>query len=139
MNAGKFNYGFGGAHRPQEIGKDCICGSCPSCRREMRETDRYMKPLDPHKDSRLKGFSDIPASEEMSHKPPPLPKAVKAQQTRQQLRNERRKGRELVDGRLIHPKAGHGKVSGYIEWSCRCVPCTEAMAVMRAGRQVPRS
>jgi hypothetical protein len=34
--------------------------------------------------------------------------------------------RVLVDGCLVHPKAPHGKKSGYVHWACRCTPCIVA-------------
>jgi hypothetical protein len=31
-----------------------------------------------------------------------------------------------VDGRWFHPRAPHGKPSGYTNYGCRCTPCTAA-------------
>lgn len=33
--------------------------------------------------------------------------------------------RELVDGRLVHPRAKHGTPSGYDYFGCKCEPCYE--------------
>ena len=38
---------------------------------------------------------------------------------------ERRAGRKLIDGRIVHPDAPHGKISGYINWGCHCEPCDD--------------
>lgn len=46
----------------------------------------------------------------------------------QQVRNERRAERILVDGRLIHPRAKHGTASSYAHFGCQCKPCTAANA-----------
>jgi hypothetical protein len=41
---------------------------------------------------------------------------------------ERMELRELIDGRLVAPRAPehHGKVGTYKNWGCRCEPCTAA-------------
>lgn len=41
-------------------------------------------------------------------------------------RAERGAERVLVEGRLVHPRATHGCASSYVNWGCRCVPCTSA-------------
>lgn len=41
-------------------------------------------------------------------------------------RIQRKTGRVLIDGRLVHPLAQHGTRSGYSNWSCRCEACVAA-------------
>ena len=41
--------------------------------------------------------------------------------------------RELIDGRLVHPRAPHGTFSGYSYWGCRCELCTEANTLRKRG------
>lgn len=31
--------------------------------------------------------------------------------------------RTLVDGRLVHPRANHGTMTGYNNFGCRCLDC----------------
>jgi hypothetical protein len=51
-----------------------------------------------------------------------------ASRKRRELNWRRREQRELVDGRLVATKPGlaHGRQGTYVNWSCRCVPCTAA-------------
>jgi hypothetical protein len=48
----------------------------------------------------------------------------------QRKRDERMNERELIDGRwtATNPKLTHGKPTTYVNWVCRCVPCTNAHA-----------
>lgn len=41
-------------------------------------------------------------------------------------RKKRLAERELIDGKLIHPKAPHGKFTGYNTYGCQCDPCRKA-------------
>lgn len=53
-----------------------------------------------------------------------------------ELSETRKKDRELVEGRLVSIDCHcHGTYSGYINWFCRCVPCTKAYSDKRAGRK----
>lgn len=36
--------------------------------------------------------------------------------------------RELIDGRLVHPRAPHGPKQSYSNYGCRCVGCSKANA-----------
>jgi len=49
-------------------------------------------------------------------------------QRRQELREQRRSTRELVDGRLVATQARVHGSSTYREWGCRCRVCTDAVA-----------
>jgi hypothetical protein len=40
---------------------------------------------------------------------------------------------------LIHPNAPHGTISGYVNWQCRCVECTEANRRAKATRRAIRA
>jgi hypothetical protein len=53
---------------------------------------------------------------------------AKAKVTRSRDRYKR--SRELRDDRMVsvHPKCTHGTYGGYIVYSCRCRPCTDARA-----------
>lgn len=55
----------------------------------------------------------------------PVGKAEAAAKKRRQV-VKRRAERQLIDGRLVHPRAPHGKYTGYSNWTCRCGPCAEA-------------
>lgn len=46
--------------------------------------------------------------------------------TQRRLRELRGRLRVPVDGRLVAPVAQHGSESTYVNWLCRCVPCTDA-------------
>lgn len=47
------------------------------------------------------------------------------------LRNQRTAQRVLIHGRLVAPlpPEKHGKYSTYVNWKCRCIPCTDANTI----------
>ena len=50
---------------------------------------------------------------------------AKARREAQRARRARLKAERVVDGkgRLIHPDAPHGTMTGYVEYGCQCEPC----------------
>jgi hypothetical protein len=53
-----------------------------------------------------------------------------------QLRREHAAARVLIDGRLVATGAPqHGSRSTYVNWMCRCVPCTAAHTASLAARR----
>lgn len=54
--------------------------------------------------------------------PEDLPETPEEQDTYRRRLAER----VLIDGRMVHPRAPHGKKTGYVHWGCRCDPCTIA-------------
>lgn len=47
-------------------------------------------------------------------------------------RQKRARERQFIDGRMVHPAATHGTLSGYRHYSCRCTECTAAQAASSA-------
>lgn len=43
--------------------------------------------------------------------------------------------RVIRDGRWFHPGVTHGRRSAYSSYGCRCVPCSDAAAVVRRERR----
>jgi hypothetical protein len=65
-----------------------------------------------------------------------------AANTRRTVRrqHERRAERQLINGRLVAPVPPHrhGLVSTYVNWACRCEPCTQAGAQRNAADRARR-
>jgi hypothetical protein len=55
--------------------------------------------------------------------------------------HERRAARQLINGRLVAPVPPHrhGLASTYVNWSCRCEPCTQAGAKRNAADRARRA
>lgn len=131
---------------------DCLCGTCPACRREMRELDRMTSVKAPES---LSYAARKILSEGAYTVPNPTPRekierekkrtaSTRARNVRtsNETRNERRtrrKGERIeIDGRMVHPDAKHGTLTGYSEHICRCPPCTEANSEAASRRYKTR-
>jgi hypothetical protein len=51
------------------------------------------------------------------------------------VRLRRAAERVLVDGRMVHPDAPHGEMSGYKHWCCRCEPGSTVYSIHCAARR----
>jgi hypothetical protein len=51
----------------------------------------------------------------------------------------RLKERVLLDERLVHPRATHGKATSYVNYGCRCAPCTAAWADHMKAKRLERA
>lgn len=66
--------------------------------------------------------------------------ASPASRKRRERNAARREARELVDGRwvCVNPLVSHGFESTYINWGCRCTPCTAANSRAQADHRERR-
>jgi hypothetical protein len=64
--------------------------------------------------------------------PPPKPAPTPSAVSQASLRQRRRAERILIDGRLVHPDAPHGRPVGYRHWGCQCELCSTARALHSA-------
>lgn len=52
-----------------------------------------------------------------------------------QMRTDRYAERVMMQRRLIHPRATHGALGGYLNFGCRCASCTIANTQAQAARR----
>ena len=137
----------------------CATGECRSCRLEARLLDKamgsvrtYQRPTPRSLEQNAAGGrvmgnglisakryntqqEPAPVNYMTDHKPssePVIPTRTKAQQAADR-REARKNDRTLdIDGRLVANDCPcHGTYNGYLNWYCRCIPCSEADRVYR--------
>lgn len=137
----------------------CATGECRSCRLELRLLDKAMGSARTYQRPALRSLEQniaggrvmgnslisarkyninnepAPVNYMTDRKPvsePVIPTRTKAQQAADR-REARKNDRTLdIDGRLIANDCPcHGTYNGYLNWYCRCIPCSEADRVYR--------
>jgi hypothetical protein len=146
----------------------CVCSECRACRNSLKELgvhhhrgeimlDENYKPIgyvDPkkvtpraeamlEKEARAKALAAArqqrkrDREREAANKPKRDPNAPK--RTQKEWRAELAAERVMVDGKMVHPNAPHGTITGYSSYSCRCQPCrtenTKSCAARKARQK----
>ena len=139
----------------------CATGECRSCRLEARLLDKamgsvrtYQRPTPRSLEQNAAGgrvmgnglvsakrYNSVqepaPVNYMSEHKPvsePVIPTRTKAQQAADR-REFRRNDRTLVNGRLeANDCPCHGTYNGYLNWYCRCIPCSDAAQEYRDSK-----
>ena len=128
----------------------CATAECRSCRKELRELDKKMGSVRTYISARPPGreanednrkipgislLSNRTSVMSMGQAPVTLereerrPKLTRAERTRL-LREARKEDRTLIDDRWVSNECpGHGTYNSYLNWYCRCIPCSHAYVV----------
>lgn len=81
-----------------------------------------------HRVARAVGLSHEVVQKILDGRWRPARPSTEASLAERDRRERRRAERVMVDGRLVHPDAPHGEPRAQKNWSCQCLPCTDANA-----------
>lgn len=88
----------------------------------------YRRGWTVHRVARAVGLSHEVVQEILDGRWRPARPSTEASLAERDRRERRRAERVMVDGRLVHPDAPHGEPRAQKNWSCQCLPCTDANA-----------